>query len=102
MDFKTDLTIANRKHDIVAIQVFDKREAELPSVGLMYVHDAETDKERLIDTSSNTVRETYKRWWNDLQDKLSDTFKKSKVDSISISTDQDYVRELMNLFNLRS
>lgn len=102
MDFKTDLTIANRKHDIVAIQVYDKREAELPSVGLMYVHDAETDKERLIDTSSNTVRETYKRWWNDLQDKLSDTFKKSKVDSISISTDQDYVRELMNLFNLRS
>lgn len=102
MDFKTDLTIANRKHDIVAIQVFDKREAELPSVGLMYVHDAETDKQRLVDTSSNTVRETYRRWWNDLQEKLSDTFKKSKVDSISISTDQDYVRALMNLFNLRS
>ncbi len=102
MDFKTDLTIANRKHDIVAIQVFDKREAELPSVGLMYVHDAETDKQRLIDTSSNTVRETYRRWWKDLQEKLSDTFKKSKVDSISISTDQDYVRALMNLFNLRS
>ena len=102
MDFKTDLTIANRKHDIVAIQVFNKREAELPSVGLMYVHDAETDKQRLIDTSSNTVRETYRRWWKDLQEKLSDTFKKSKVDSISISTDQDYVRALMNLFNLRS
>jgi uncharacterized protein (DUF58 family) len=102
VDFKTDLTIANRKHDIVAIQVYDKREAELPSVGLMYVHDAETDQQRLIDTSSAVVRDTYKKWWNNLQVSLSDTFKKSKVDSISISTDQDYVRALMNLFNLRS
>jgi len=101
-DFQTDLTIANRKHDVVAIQVFDKRETELPAVGLMRVHDAETDAERMIDTSSRAVRNAYRQWWKNQQEQLSDTFKKSKVDSISLSTDQDYVKALISLFNLRS
>lgn len=101
-DFQTDLTIANRKHDVVAIQVFDKRETELPAVGLMRVHDAETDAERMIDTSSRAVRNAYRQWWKNQQEQLSDTFKKSKVDSISLSTDQDYVKALISLFNLRN
>jgi uncharacterized protein (DUF58 family) len=101
-DFQTDLTIANRKHDIVAIQVYDKRETELPSVGLMRIHDAETDSERIIDTSSKAVRNAYFQWWKKQQEQLSDTFRKSNVDSISMSTDQDYVKALINLFNLRS
>lgn len=101
-DFQTDLTIANRKHDVVAIQVYDKRETELPSVGLMRIHDAETDAERMIDTSSRTLRNAYALWWKKQQERLSETFKKSKVDSVSVSTEQDYVKALMNLFNLRS
>jgi uncharacterized protein (DUF58 family) len=101
-DFQTDLTIANRKHDVVAIQIFDKRETELPSVGLMRIHDAETDVERMIDTSSRAVRNAYRQWWKKQQEQLSDTFKKSKVDSISLSTDQDYVKALISLFSLRS
>lgn len=101
-DFQTDLTIANRKHDVVAIQVYDKRETELPSVGLMRIHDAETDAERMIDTSSRAIRNAYALWWKKQQERLSETFKKSKVDSVSVSTEQDYVKALMNLFNLRS
>lgn len=101
-DFQTDLTIANRKHDVVAIQVYDKRETELPSVGLMRIHDAETDIERMIDTSSRALRNAYALWWKKQQERLSETFKKSKVDSVSVSTEQDYVKALMNLFNLRS
>jgi len=100
--FLTDLTIANRKHDIVAIQVYDKRETELPSVGLIQIKDAETDEERQIDSSSKKVRETYRKWWQKQQDVLQDTLRKSKVDSVSVSTDQDYVKALMNLFNLRN
>jgi uncharacterized protein (DUF58 family) len=100
--FQTDLTIANRKHDVVAIQVFDKRETQLPSVGLIHIKDAETGEERQIDTSSAKVRATYRRWWEKQQESLQDAFQKSKVDSVSVSTDQDYVKALMNLFNLRN
>jgi len=101
-EFQTDLTIANRKHDIVAIQVYDKRETELPPVGLVRVKDAETGEERQIDASSKVVRKAYREWWMSQQIALNNAFKKSKVDSMSVSTDQDYVRALIGLFNLRS
>ena len=101
-DFQTDLTIANRRHDVVAIQVYDKRETELPPVGLVRVKDAETGDERLVDASSKAVRKIYRDWWLHQQGILKDAFTKSNVDSVSISTDQDYVRSLMGLFNLRN
>lgn len=101
-NFQTDLTIANRKHDIVAIQLYDKRETVLPAVGLMTVKDAENGSEWQVDTSSILVRQAYQKWWSDQQNRLQDTFRKSKVDSISISTEDDYVKALINLFNLRS
>jgi len=100
-DFQTDLTIANRRHDVVAIQVFDKRETELPPVGLVHIKDAETGEERQIDASSKAVRYAYRQWWLNQQARLTNDFKKSKVDSVSISTDQDYVKALMGLFSLR-
>ena len=101
-DFKTDLTIANRKHDVVALQVFDHREAVLPNVGLLRVKDAETEQEILIDSSSRKLRYQYEQWWQKHQEHVVDTFKKSKVDHVSISTEDDYVRSLMALFNLRN
>ena len=101
-DFQTDLTIANRKHDVVAIQIFDKRETVLPPVGLLNVLDAETGETLQIDASSKFVRKAYQKWWSDQQIELQSVFQKSKVDSISVSTDQDYVKALMNLFNLRN
>ena len=101
-DYRTALTVANRKHDVVAIQVFDRRMADLPDVGLMKVCDAETGHEQYIDTSSRKVRKAHHDWWKNWQNLLQDTFTKSNVDSVSIRTDQDYVSSLMTLFAKRN
>lgn len=96
--FQKPLSIASHKHDVVAIQVYDKRVAELPDVGLLKVHDAETGLERIIDTSSRAVREAQARWWKQQSMRLKDTFSRSKVDAVSVRTDQDYVSVLRSLF----
>ena len=101
-DFRTPLTIANRKHDVVAIQVYDRRIAELPDVGLMKVRDAETGHEQYVDTGSKSARRVHSEWWRKRSAALSDTFTRSNVDSVSIRTDQDYVAALMSLFAKRS
>ena len=101
-DFRQPLTIANRKHDVVAVQVYDRRVAELPDVGLMQVRDAETGEEMLIDTSSKKVRNLHAAWWRGQQNRLRDTFTRSGVDNVSVRTDQDYVAALMGLFRQRS
>lgn len=100
--FKDALTVANRKHDMVAIQVYDQRETELPTVGLMKIKDAETGQERWIDSGSARVREAYKTWWEKRQTAMSDTFKKCRVDAVSIRTEDDYVKALIALFDKRS
>ena len=101
-DFRNALTVANRKHDVVAIQVYDRRLEELPDVGLMKVRDAETGYEQWIDTSSKTLRNAHHEWWKQKQLMLNDTFTKSNVDSVTIRTDQDYVKALLNLFAKRN
>lgn len=101
-DFRTPLTVANRKHDIVALQVYDRRIAELPNVGLIKIRDAETGFERYLDTSCRKVRNAQAAWWKEKQTKLQDTFTRSNVDSVSVRTDQDYVAALKSLFAQRS
>jgi uncharacterized protein (DUF58 family) len=99
--FMQQLTIANRKHDVVAIQVYDRRALELPKIGLMKVVDAETGYEQYVDTSSRAVREAYRLHWNNRQRDLKETFARSGVDSVSIATDDDFVRSLLGLFRQR-
>lgn len=101
-DFTNALTICNRKHDVVAVQVYDRRAESLPNVGLMKVLDAETGHEMYIDTSDKRLRRAHKEHWQKRQTMLADTFNKSNVDNVSIATDQDYVRALMQLFAMRS
>lgn len=101
-NFKDALTIANRKHDVVAIQVYDQRETELPDVGLMKLKDAETGLEQWVDTSSRAVRNAYSDWWKQRQDEMNDAFKKCRVDAVSIRTQDDYVRSLITLFDKRN
>ena len=101
-DFSNALTIANRKHDLVAMQIYDRRAEELPPVGLMKVRDAETGHEQWIDTSSKAVRKAHHTWWVNQQQRLSEWFAKSSVDSVSVRTDQDYVKALMALFAKRN
>lgn len=101
-DFTTPLTVANRKHDVVAIQVYDHRVAELPNVGLMKVFDAESLHEMYLDTGSSYVRKAHARWWKEQSGRLEQIFKKCNVDNISIRTDQDYVSSLKMLFSKRT
>ncbi len=95
-DFLSPLTICSRKHDVVAVQVYDKCAAELPDVGLMKVVDAETGHEQYIDTSSRKIRQAHRDYWIKRQTALQDVFNKNNVDSISIATDEDYVKSLLN------
>lgn len=101
-DFRQPLTIANRKHDVVAVQVYDRRIAELPNVGLMQIRDAETGMEMLVDTSSKKIRNQHAAWWKMQQHRLRDIFTRSGVDNISVRTDQNYVTALMGLFKQRA
>ena len=100
-DYKKALQIANRKHDVVAIQVYDQLSTELLPVGLMKVRDPETGEERWINTSSRKVRESYQNWWKSLRNNMNYAFRQSGVDSISVPTESDYVKALLQLFQQR-
>jgi uncharacterized protein (DUF58 family) len=101
-DFQQSLQICNRKHDVVAIQVYDQRAKELPDVGLMKVVDAETGFEQYVDTGSKRLRQAYHNYWLSRQAELQDTFNKSNVDNVSIATNEDFVKSLLMLFKQRS
>lgn len=100
-DYSNQLTVANRRHDVVALQIYDRRMVELPNVGIVKMLDAETGKDTFIDTSSSAVRKAHHEWWAGHQAWLRTAFTKSNIDNVSIRTDEDYVRALMNLFRHR-
>jgi hypothetical protein len=100
-NYSNALSIANRNHDVVAVQVYDKRETELPDVGLIKLYDAERGVERWVDSSSVKVRNSYVQWWKSRQEKMHELLRKSRVDLATIATDEDYVIALMNLFKQR-
>lgn len=101
-DYRQSLSLARNKHDVMAIQVYDKRDAQLPDVGLMRVHDLESGATRWIDTSSSRVRQAYNRWWYDRQQAMCDTLRSSRVNFVSVATDEDYVKALRGLFKNRT
>ena len=100
-DYKQALKIANRKHDLVSVQVYDKMSTNLKPLGLMKVYNPETGDDQWIDTSSRKVRNTYRKWWINQQTYMQGAFKQSGVDSVSVSTDDDYVKSLLMLFQKR-
>ena len=97
-DYHKALSIAANKHDVYGVQVYDKRDTQLPDVGLMRVQDLENGAEQLVVTSSKKVRNQYNRWWYERQQVMSDTFKRCRVNSCSVATDEDFVTALMGLF----
>ena len=101
-DFLLEMEIANRKHDVVAIQVYDQRAKELPNVGLMNVLDAETGHEMLIDTSNKKLRRVHTAYWLNREEDLRRTFSKSRVDWTSVATNEDFTKALLTLFKQRS
>lgn len=101
-NFQKELNIASQKHDVVALQVYDLRETELPNVGLVKLKDAESGERIWVDTSDKRLRTTYKHAWGEGQLALQKTFTKSGVDLVSMSTSDDYVKALMKLFKMRA
>ncbi len=99
--FNDALSIANKKHDIIALHVYDKRELEIPSMGLVRMKDAETGDEMWIDTTSKSTRAFYAKTAKASMEKLNETFKRCGVDVARIPTDGDYIVSLMNLFKSR-
>lgn len=101
-DYRVPLNVAVSRHDVMAIQVYDKRDAELPNVGLIHATDLESGADCWIDTSSASTRKAYSRWWYDLQQKMATTLRSTRVDYASVATNEDYVKALMGLFKTRA
>lgn len=99
--YEDALKIAVNRHDITAINVYDRVERELPDVGLVHIKDSETGEGMWVDTSSKKVRRNYKEWTSRAYDSTRTLFNKYKVDNVSIATDQDYVKGLITLFKSR-
>ena len=99
--YSKSLQVANNKHDVAALHVYDVRESSLPSVGLLRVKDAETGRERWIDTSRNHVRQNYAMKWESHREMMKEIFSRAGVDSVSLRTGEDYVKALMRLFKQR-
>lgn len=99
--FEDPLKIAGRKHDIVALQVYDKRDKEIPDMGLVKFADSESGAEQWVDTSSPSLRKQYSESWNKHQETLMNTLARTGVDFASVSTSEDYVKPLINLFKNR-
>jgi len=95
------LSIANNKHDMVGLRIYDEREAELPSVGMIKFKDAETGEYLWVDSSSRNVRETYRKHWSERNKQLDSLLKKTGLDYANISTREDYVKSLVALFKKR-
>ena len=100
-DYYKAMSIASLKHDLTVIQVYDKRETNIPNVGLMKVEDAETGVVKWVNTGSANVRNAYKKWWYERQQTMNNTLMRCNVDIASVATDEDYVKSLMALFGKR-
>ena len=100
-DFYKPMSIANSKHDLIAVQVYDKRDSQMPAVGLLRVRDAETGAEKWVNTASARVRQAYNKWWYERQQSVNETLQRCRVDVASVATDEGYVKALMGLFKKR-
>ena len=97
-DMYQPLMIASNRHEVNAIQIYDRREAEMPNIGLVQFHDAETGNDLWVDTAIASVREAYANAWRTNQDTIQQLFTRTGVKKVSVRTDEDYVKALMHLF----
>jgi uncharacterized protein (DUF58 family) len=101
-NFEDALKIASKKHDLVGLRIYDLREMQLPSVGLMKVKDAETGEITWVDSGSTYVRNAYHEIYHKRQEELNDLLARVGVDYVSIAAHEDYVKPLMRLFKKRA
>ena len=95
------LKIATSRHDIIALKVSDPREREMPDVGIVELQDAETARKVWVDTASKSVRDHYAKAWAEREERTRDLLLHNRIDIADISTDSDYVTELIKLFKKR-
>ena len=95
------LKIATSRHDIIALKVSDPREKEMPDVGIVELQDSETARKVWVDTSSSAVRDHYAKSWAEREEKIREMLLHNRIDIAEISTDSDYVAELIKLFKQR-
>lgn len=100
--YEDALKVAADRHDISVINIYDRREREIPSIGLVNVMDAETGRQMWVDTSSKSMRSSYEKWNADVREKTRQVLLRYRVDSVDIATDQDYVKGLISLFKHRA
>ncbi|HOY50792.1 MAG TPA: DUF58 domain-containing protein [Prolixibacteraceae bacterium] len=100
-DLERALSVANNKHDVVALRIYDEREEELPPIGMVKLKDAETGRYFWINSSDATTRKIYRDWWISQTGRLRGMFTRCGVDAAWINTREDYVKALMNLFKKR-
>lgn len=100
-EFEQPLKICGKKHDTIAVQIYDTLEETLPNIGMMHFYDPESKSTKLIDTSSDRIRKEYLIWWNDKQSKLKRLLSKNSIDLIRIRTDESYISPLRNFFKIR-
>ena len=100
-NFMEGLKVSNKKHDMVAIRLSDIAEYELPKMGLIQLYNAESGNTTWVNTNSEKVRSNYLNGYKDLENKLFSEFKKSRIDYVSISTDDNFIRPLIALFQQR-
>jgi uncharacterized protein (DUF58 family) len=101
-NFEQALSVASKKHDIIGVRIFDLREQSLPDVGLLYVKDDEMGISKIIDTSNAAVRQAYSSHFNTTGDLFLKTFALAKADTISISTQDDFIKSMQIFFKKRS
>lgn len=99
--YEDALKVAAGRHDLSVIDVYDPRELRLVPVGLVHIKDAESGKDAWVNTDSAAVRRSYSEWMETLSAKRRRLFNKYQIDSVDISTDEDYVKALMALFHKR-
>jgi uncharacterized protein (DUF58 family) len=100
--FADAVKIANKKHDVVALRIYDKTETSFPAVGLVKLKDFETGEARWVDTSSREFQHAFKLQQAKHEGYLKDTFSRAGVDYAKISTHEGYIKPLMNLFKRRA
>lgn len=100
--FDDALMVASRKHDLIALRVYDEMERELPEVGLLRLKDSETGEETWVDTDDSKVRLQFRNWWAEESEELQRLFIKNGIDNIEIGTGDDYVRAMIQLFKMRN
>lgn len=101
LNYEEALRIANNKHDVIGLQVYDRRERVLPPAGLIKMQDAETGEYVWVDTSSRKIRKAYHTWWEAANRNIHTTFSQAGVDYASFVTGEDYVKPLVSLFKRR-